>query len=411
MAVLILGSTVLPVHSQQVIEFKNDRVETTFMEDIRFTVDLCGLPPKATANLHLRFSHDNWEILPAFIDETASDACAGGRYVYEMDGYPPFLPMEYYWQVYIPGAGFLDGPHQSGLYEDNRFQWEKLEADNITVFWHDRPQGLGEKILQIAKKADQAQREFYGLELNYPYRIVIFNTAQEFLDWNVDVDQYVAGEAFPFYDLTVQIVEDDSPDWLDEVIPHEISHLYFTQATYRSMPDFYPPRWLDEGVAVYNEFSDHSFENVLLQQAVLADQILPLNQLTESFGDDENAVDLAYAEGYSAVSYIMEVYGRDTLKELMNSYRRGKSTDEAFLFAIDRTFAEFEADWMDWLKEKYTWGDLSKILPFPTDDDSSQVGEIFALALCGLGTAPIFCLLILAGGAGFFILIRRPPER
>ena len=140
---------------------------------------------------------------------------------------------------------------------------------------------------------------------------------------------YVAGESYPFYDLTVQIVEDDLPDWVNEVIPHEIAHLYFEQAAYHPKPKSYPPNWLNEGVAVYNEFSDHSYEDQILRKAVREDGILPLYELAGTFGDEDERVDLAYAEGYSAISYLMEQYGRDALKKLLNSYRRGVSTDEA----------------------------------------------------------------------------------
>jgi hypothetical protein len=181
-----------------------------------------------------------------------------------MKDYPPFIPIEYYWQVHPEEGGMYKGLHQFTLYEDTRYQCEKLESENFTVYWHDRPAQFGEQILEIAKKADQVEREFFGLELKHPYRIVIFNTEEEFFGWNVDSSDYVPGESYPFYDLTVQIVKDDSLEWLNDVIPHEISHLYFEQASYHPKPESYPPTWLNEGVAVYNEFSDHSYEDRIL---------------------------------------------------------------------------------------------------------------------------------------------------
>jgi hypothetical protein len=394
LAILILGSAVLPVHSQQVVEFKNHHAETTFLESIRFTVDLCGLPPKGSASLHVRFSHENWEMIPAFVDKATSSSCARGRYTYQMKDYPPFIPIEYYWQVYLPESGLYDGPHQSALYEDTRYQWEKLESGNIAVFWHDRRVRLGQQILAIAKKADQTQSQLFGLELKHPYRIVIFNTEEEFFGWNVDSSDYVAGESYPFYDLTVQIVKDDSLEWLNDVIPHEISHLYFEQATYHPKPESYPPNWLNEGVAVYNEFSDHSYEDGILKKAVTRDGIIPLYELANTFGEDDDRVDLAYAEGYSAVSYLMEQYGRDGLKKLMNSYRRGVSTDEAFTSAINKTSTEFEMEWKAWLKEKYVPETVPpEIVPFPMDGSSRDVIKIISLTVCGFGVAPIVCLI------------------
>ena len=38
-------------------------------------------------------------------------------------------------------------------------------------------------------------------------------------------------------------------DWVEEVVVHELSHLVFDAAV--SNPFAYPPRWLNEGLAVY----------------------------------------------------------------------------------------------------------------------------------------------------------------
>ncbi|MGE5378704.1 MAG: peptidase MA family metallohydrolase [Bacteroidota bacterium] len=410
LAILLLGSAFFPAHSQQVIEFKNHHADTTFLENIRFTVDLCGLPEHAGVSLHVRFSHEGWESIGAFVDKATPTSCARGRYTYPMEDYPPFLPVEYYWQVIPQEGGIYEGPHQSALYEDTRYQWQKLESGNITVYWHDRPTRLGEQVLAIAKEADQLQSRFFGLELNNPYRIVIFNSADEFFGWNVDSDDYVAGEAYPFFDLTVQIMEeDDDRDWLNDLIPHEISHLYFNQATFHPKPESDPPSWLNEGVAVYNELSDHSFEDQILGKAVRADGLIPLYELANSFGDDHDRVDLAYAEGYSAVSYLMEQYGRDTLKKIMNSYRRGDSTEEVFAGSIDKTPEAFEMDWRAWLKKKYS----KEMLPppietLPVPDRTPSAGYKFLyLVLCTLGLIPLLCLVTVVAGVFLALLIRQ----
>jgi hypothetical protein len=281
-------------------------------------------------------------------------------------------------------------------------------SGKIAVFWHDRPVQLGQQILAIAKKADQTQAQLFGLELKHPYRIVIFNTEEEFFGWNVDSSDYVAGQSYPFYDLTVQIVKDDSLEWLNDVIPHEISHLYFEQVTYHPKAESYPPAWLNEGVAVYNEFSDHSYEDQILRKAATRDGIMPLYELANTFGEDDDRVDLAYAEGYSAVSYLMGQYGCDGLKKLMNSYRRGVSTDEAFTSVINKTSTVFEMEWKAWLKEKYSNELETPVEKIPLYEPTIS-GEYISLylALCALGFTPLLCLITTVTGTVLGLITRQ----
>jgi hypothetical protein len=120
-------------------------------------------------------------------------------------------------------------------------------------------------------------------------------------------------------------------------------------------------------------------------------------------------VDLAYAEGYSAVSYLMEQYGRDTLKELMNSYRKGVSTDEAFASAMNKSSLEFEREWEDWLKTKYSEEQKEfSVDESPVFEQTSPGRNIsLYLALCALGFAPFFCLTTVAVGALVGILLKQ----
>jgi hypothetical protein len=410
-AILVFGSTNIPVHAQQDIEFKNHRVETVFLENMRFTVEICGAPEDAAVIFNVRLSHENWLSIGAFIDDAESDSCMIGRYTYNLIDYPPFIPVEYYWQVRPKEGGILyDGPGQSAMYEDPRFTWDEIHSENITVYSHDRRIDFGQRVLDIAMEADQLQQEFYGLELKHPYRIVIYNTDEEFFTWNVNSSDYVAGESYPFFDLTLQIVENDSEDWLNDVIPHEISHLYFNQATYNPRPKSYPPTWLDEGAAVYNELSDHAFEDAVLGRAIEEDRIIPLYELAGSFGDDDDRVDLAYAEGYSAVSYMIEVYGRDQVKVLLNSYRRNETTDEAFNSAFQVSSIEFERNWKAWLQGKYS--ETQQITPTqdtPTQEQPvSVLDDAFVMTvLCLLGFAPFLFCMGIAGIAIISFMVKR----
>jgi hypothetical protein len=158
-----------------------------------------------------------------------------------------------------------------------RVEWHVLQNKDVIVHWHDQPEEFGKKVFDIATRSIQQQRDLYGTDLQYPAQIVIENTDEEFMSWQFMPNPDTGGLALPWYGMTIQVVEDSSEDWLNEVLPHEISHLYFFQVTING--DAWPALWLDEGLAVYYEFGEHQFEDLLVRSAVLQDRLIPLLSL------------------------------------------------------------------------------------------------------------------------------------
>jgi hypothetical protein len=160
------------------------------------------------------------------------------------------------------------------------------------------------------------------------------------LDW-------VGGEAFPDFGLTTQIVTSKLPDphWLNAVVPHELSHLYLYQAAYN--PTAPIPVWLNEGIAQYNQFSDEGTD-YLVTNAAQAGELIPLTSLAAGFGQhDEPRIRLSYAEGLSAVKYLVETYGEAGLTRLLGDYKKGMPTDQAFQDALGVSMGQFQQDWAE----------------------------------------------------------------
>jgi hypothetical protein len=132
--------------------------------------------------------------------------------------------------------------------------------------------------------------------------------------------------------------------WVDVVIPHELTHLVFNTAV-RNLYHF-PPRWLNEGLAVYlSEGYTPSWRDAV-QQAVGQGSLLSLAGLTGQFPTSADGFYLAYGESVSAIDFFVRTYGKDHLVELIRSYAAGRTDDEAFTAAIGVNVAGFEAAWL-----------------------------------------------------------------
>jgi hypothetical protein len=263
---------------------------------------------------------------------------------------PPGMPISYYWRIRDSAGNQLITDSYLVRYEDIRYDWQILEDEYIGVWWHDKPASFGQSVFNIAERAIEQQRALFDMTLDYQIRIIIYNSDAEFHAWHAVQLDWVGGEAFSDYGITTQIVYGSQPGdaWLQGVVPHEISHLYFAPVTRN--PSVSVPHWLNEGVAQYNEFIDNSYALTTAQNAAARGELIHLSSLAEGFGSfDEARVRLAYAESLSAVNYLVETYGEEGLAAVLTAYREGHLTEEAFEVALGVPFSQFEGDWAVWL--------------------------------------------------------------
>ncbi len=263
----------------------------------------------------------------------------------------PSTPFFYTWEITDTDGNIIRSPEELVYYDDTRYDWQILENESLQVWWHDRSDSFGEQVFAIANQAVALQQTVFQTELAFPIKIIIYNNFDEFAEWQGGLVDFIGGQAFPNIGVTTQIVSafGSQDEWLNDVIPHEISHLYLAQASFD--PRAPVPTWLDEGVAQFNEFGDHSSALTLVEHAAANGELLSLSTLRYGFGfqNSEDRTRLAYAEGLSAVTYLVETYGTEGLATLLAAYNDGIGTEGAFKAALGVTPGEFEAGWSVWL--------------------------------------------------------------
>ena len=281
----------------------------------------------------------------------------------------PSQPVYYYWQVTDSEGNRVNSELETVRYDDIRFDWQVLENEAIAVWWHDQPSDFGDTVFNIAQAALVQQQQLFQVEPDLQIRIIIYNDFDEFAAWHSFINEFIGGQAFPGAGVTTQIVPpgDYQEQWLLDVLPHEIAHLYFFQATRSLSP---PPLWLNEGLAQYLELGDNTRVLRAAELAVLSGERIPLYAIVGSFGNDEEAVRLSYAESLSAVTFLIEAYGEDGLAALMAAYKSGLYNEEAFQTALGVSPLAFEYEWIAWLGvplELYPTPTAEPtMVPFPT---------------------------------------------
>ncbi len=340
----------LPLQIQSEIIFSSPSTENHFPESLTFNIIAESKDSEVVSALLYYSARGETSTTRQVIDvEPASRVELSFIWNTSNNTTPPSAPIIYRWEVTDSNGNKFSSPEELVYYDDVRFDWQILENENIAVWWHDRPLSFGESVFQIALEAFEEQRELFQALPEYQIRIIVYNDFEEFAEWHSYVSEFTGGQAFPSMAVTTQIVSAyNSIDlWLTDVIPHEISHLYFYQATYHPLVEV--PAWLNEGIAQLNEFTLQTTAIEYAEMAIQDGDLLPLWSLTGSFGYQEDKVRLAYAESLSVAAFIDERYGSDGISKLMASYKSGLSGDEALVNGFGVTLIELQDEWLEWM--------------------------------------------------------------
>ncbi len=347
---------------------------------------------------------------------------------------PPSSPVLFSWEVRDALGNVTRSEEMLFRYDDTRFEWQELRDDDLVVRWYEGDAAFGQSLFETARSALDRMKRESGRALDFPVYLVVYPNREDFSSWHSYVEEWVGGEAFPPLGVTVEIISPrDRQDWVQDVIPHEIAHLFFYQAVHGVTADW--PRWLDEGVAQYYEPGDHAQELALVSAAAKEGNLIPLEVLSGSFGSDTEKVRLAYAESLSAVLYMRETWDEASFAAFVAALRDGAHLRDAIQTAFGVTWEEFVAGWLTWMgmpatpappptptqgyvyptaPSWYTPTPLGEAVASPSSAPSSTrrpvktatplPEEKAPLGGLTLGTALLFWTCILCGGSLFLLL-------
>ena len=136
---------------------------------------------------------------------------------------------------------------------------------------------------------------------------------------------------------------------LFELIKHEYTHL----ALEDRLNHVEPPRWLNEGLAMYIAFEWGWASNIALSQAAVFDMVVPLREIEKINRFPEGRARTAYAQSFMAVKYLLEQYGFDSFNILLDNLKNRASIDEALMAATGSNYDGFEKEYLDYLRTKF----------------------------------------------------------
>lgn len=260
----------------------------------------------------------------------------------------PSSPIFFYWTLEDEQGNKFTTPEELVYYDDLRFPWMEISDPELVVRWYEGSDAFGQFIFDAARQSLTRMEEQTGEELTFPIFVLVYANKEDFASWHFYVDDWVGGQAFTPLGITTEIISPySSPDWILDVIPHEIAHLFFYQVMDSPFASW--PSWLDEGLAQYYEATDPLPALERVEAAARVETLLPLISLTGSFGSDPDHVRLSYDESLSVVIFILETWGEAGLQSLIEVFQTGENPRPAIETALGLTWEEFEAGWISWM--------------------------------------------------------------
>jgi len=173
-----------------------------------------------------------------------------------------------------------------------------------------------------------------------------------------------------------------SMNW-QEIVWHEFTHVITLQMARNRLP-----RWLSEGISVFEEHKGRTEwgrrQDLALVKAVREDRILPVKTLNEGFSKAKSTKDLsfAYYQSYLVVEYIVERYGFQSLKDLIYQYRTPKQMADIFMSVFHASLASFEKGFRTWLEDRvrridvYVYQRAAGNQGTPHEDETTDPGAV-----------------------------------
>lgn len=345
-----LLTAIIPTHDTSTIQVGSTKIDNNFPDGITFSVDINSTYEIIQATFIHRLQGDvSRQVKPLEIEPSTTLTIS---YHWDTSRFTiaPSCRILFQWELKDSAGNTLTTPEEECSYDDVRFKWNELSDGGVIVRWYEGEKSFGDKVFEVASLSLSRMETNTGQGLEFPIIVLLYANEVDFRSWHYYVEDWVGGQAFPSQGVTAQIVPAGIQlGWINEVIPHEIAHLFFYQSIHTVWANW--PPWLDEGLAQYYEFNSQNASLELAARAAKRGNLIPLMDLNVdiSFNRDSEEVRLAYAESMSAVTFIFERFGEIAIRKLIEAFREGIDTRDAIHRALGLSWEEFEAEWITWM--------------------------------------------------------------
>jgi len=241
----------------------------------------------------------------------------------------------------------------------------------------------GDRVMDLLTRARETLTRKYGVQLTQPTTVEIFPEQKDFAvrTFGMPGNPGYLGVCFGSV-ITANSPASQAPNpanW-EDVLWHEFCHVVTLTATQNRMP-----RWLSEGVSVYEERQANPAwgekMNLDYREMILNGELTPLGKLSSAFLSPSNSVHLqfAYYESSLVIEFIVQKFGFDALKKILADLHDGEEVNKAIAARtapLPEVEKQFDAYTRDLAKKLSPGADLER----PPDHQSEADALVWKTA-------------------------------
>jgi hypothetical protein len=334
------------VQGQTNIEVIENSAVLDFPNDITFALEL--KPSSSIKQINLLYGAEGKSCTSGLARQKVDFTTAGDKVTAEWiwdfhktDSLPVGVKVDWQWEIIDSnGVTTLIDPKTMTVDDDSQ-SWKSVSRDGITVMWFEGAQSFGNMLLDIATDSIKRLSENAGIQPPSDIIIVVYPDAEMLKDAILFTSEWVGGQAFPNYGVTMIGIAPGETDWAEEVIPHELAHLVTDSVVFNCVGT-YMPTWLSEGLSMYLEGEASASDIASVESALKDGSLFSLRSLAQGFAVSGDKARLAYAFSGEVVRYMIKTYGAEKMAALLAAIQQGNRIDAALNLVYG-----FDTDWLD----------------------------------------------------------------
>ena len=244
-----------------------------------------------------------------------------------------------------------------------RFDWHIHRTEHFDIYYYPSEGKLVPIMAVIAEEAYEQHSEDFEHELRDRTPLILYKSHKDFQETNIilqELHEGIGGFAELFKHRIV-IPFTGSLEAFREVIFHELIHIFQYDIIYQKPHAriysgeflYSPPIWFIEGMADYFAEDNDAIGEMVIRDASMTNNIVPLPQL-QNFNRLSSPY-VGYKLGQLAVAYLTETYGREKIAEILRGLRQSRTKDinRVFMEVLGVELEEFDKAWRQTVRKRY----------------------------------------------------------
>ena len=219
---LILGAPHQRARGQGAVEILNNNIAIQFPSGVVFALE--AESPGVIADVDLFYGTSErtcqtGDTRQAFDFDPDAQVDLSWEWEWKRSGIlPPGAQLWWEWEITLESGEVVRTPRQTITVEDQRFDWQRIDENDIVVRWITGDGAFGRRIHGIALESLAQQSREMGISQDGVIHITIYPTLEELREALVVAAEWTGGVALSDYNSLITAIAPDQTDWANSVM-------------------------------------------------------------------------------------------------------------------------------------------------------------------------------------------------